>query len=160
MIRPITSNDAAAVAAIYNHYIANTIITFEENVVSPAEMNERIAQVTRSHPWLVDEEDGEIRGYAYASTWRARASYRHSTESTIYMAPAHSGRGFGSALYGELLALLERAGMHCIVGVIALPNPGSVALHEKLGFRKVGHLDQIGRKFDTWIDVGYWQRVL
>jgi len=160
MLRLVSPADAAAIAAIYNHYVSNTMVTFEEELVSDAAMAERIAQVTRTHPWLIDEENGEIRGYAYASPWRPRASYRHSAESTIYLAHTCTGRGVGTALYRELLARLAATDLHCVVGVIALPNPISVAVHEKLGFRKVGHLEQIGRKFGTWIDVGYWQLML
>lgn len=160
MIRAASQRDSAAIAAIYNHYIENTMVTFEEEPVTAAAMGERIAQVQRSHPWLVEEEDGSVRGYAYVSTWRPRASYRHSAESTIYLHPAAMGRGIGAALYRRLLETLVPGDVHCVVGVIALPNPASIALHEKLGFRKVGHLEQIGRKFDTWIDVGYWQRLI
>lgn len=160
MIRPGGPRDAAPIAAIYNHYVENTTITFEEETVAAAAMAERIAQITRTHPWLVDEENGEVRGYAYASPWRPRASYRYSTESTIYLAHTCTGRGIGTAIYRALLARLAETDLHCVVGVIALPNPVSVALHEKLGFRKVGHLEQIGRKFDTWIDVGHWQLLL
>ncbi len=160
MIRDATPGDAAAIAAIYNHYIENTTITFEEETVPAAVMAERIAQVTGTHPWLVDEDGGAVRGYAYASAWRARASYRHSVESTIYLAQSRTGRGVGGALYRELLARLRAADFHTVVGVIALPNPASVALHETLGFRKVGQLEQIGRKFETWLDVGYWQLLL
>ena len=160
MIRTVSPNDAASIASIYNHYVEKTTITFEEDLVSAAVMAERIEQVTRAHPWLVDEENGSMRGYAYASQWRPRASYRHSAESTIYVAHTCTGRGVGAALYRELLTRLAEADFHCAVGVIALPNTASVALHEKFGFRKVGHLEQIGRKFDTWIDVGHWQLLL
>jgi phosphinothricin acetyltransferase len=160
VIRAVSPDDAASIAAIYNHYVEKTTITFEEDPVSDAAMAERIAQVALTHAWLVDDENGEIRGYAYASQWRPRASYRHSAESTIYLAHTCTGRGIGAILYGELLARLADTDLHCVVGVIALPNPASVALHEKLGFQKVGHLEQIGRKFDTWIDVGHWQLLL
>lgn len=157
MIRDAKSRDAEQIAAIYNHYIEHTIITFEEEPLSVAIMAERIAQVVVHHPWLVDEEHGTIRGYAYATQFRPRASYRHSAESTVYLAPNETGRGLGSALYGALLERLRRDGLHNVLGGIALPNPASVALHEKLGFAKVAHFQQVGRKFDTWIDVGYWQ---
>jgi phosphinothricin acetyltransferase len=158
MIRAATSEDAAAIATIYNHYVEHTVITFEEETVPVAAMAERITQVTVAYPWLVDETDGQMRGYAYATQWRPRASYRLSAESTIYLAPGETNRGLGTALYRMLLEALRAAGLHCVLGGIALPNPASVALHEKLGFRKVGHLLQVGRKFDTWIDVGYWQK--
>jgi len=160
MIRAATSEDAAAIATIYNHYVEHTVITFEEEPVPVAAMAERITQVTVAYPWLVDETDGQMRGYAYATQWRPRASYRLSAESTIYLAPGETGRGLGTALYRALLEPLRAAGLHCVLGGIALPNPASVALHEKLSFNKVGHLLQVGRKFDAWIDVGYWQKPL
>lgn len=160
MIRPATATDAAPVAAIYNHYIEHTVITFEEEPVSAAAMAERIARTTETYPWLVDEANGEIRGYAYATRWRERCSYRHSTESTVYLAPTQVRRGLGSALYRALLDELRRGDYRCVLGGIALPNPASVALHEKLGFHKVAHLVEVGRKFDRWIDVGYWQLML
>jgi len=159
MIRSVCSGDAGAIAAIYNHYVAHTIITFEEEPVDDGTMAQRIADVTESYPWLVDEEGGRIRGYAYATRWRPRASYRFSTESTVYLAPGEVGRGIGTELYRTLLDRLAATGLHCVLGGIALPNAASVALHEKLGFEKVGHLRAVGRKFDQWIDVGYWQKV-
>ncbi len=160
MIRAASARDAASIAAIYNHYVENTTVTFEEEPFSAAVIAERIAEVTRTHPWLIHEEKGEVRGYAYGSPWRPRASYRHSAESTIYLSHSCTGSGVGTALYRELLSSLAKIELHCVVGVIALPNPASVALHEKLGFQKVGHLEQIGRKFDTWIDVAHWQLLL
>jgi len=83
-----------------------------------------------------------------------------SVETTIYLAPGAIGRGFGSRLYGELLVALQALPIHAAMGGIALPNPASIALHEHCGFRKVGHFEQVGRKFGSWIDVGYWQRLL
>jgi len=160
MIRAATPADAEAICGIYNHYVRETIVTFEEQPVLPAEMAERIVRVTATHPWLVEEHDGRLRGYAYASVWRPRASYRYSTEGTIYLAPDCVGRSLGTALYGDLLSLVRAAGAHPIVGALALPNPASVALHEKLGFEKAAELREVGRKFDRWIDVGYWQLML
>jgi len=160
MIRAATPADAEAICGIYNHYVRETIVTFEEQPVLPAEMAERIVRVTATHPWLVEEHDGRLRGYAYASVWRPRASYRYSTEGTIYLAPDCVGRSLGTALYGDLLSLVRAAGAHTIVGALALPNPASVALHEKLGFEKAAELREVGRKFDRWIDVGYWQLML
>jgi phosphinothricin acetyltransferase len=159
VIRSAGVDDAAAIAAIYNHYVEHSMITFEEEPVADSAMAQRIVEVTQSYPWLVDEEDGKIRGYAYATRWRPRASYRFSTESTAYLAPGEVGRGLGTELYRNLLDALAAAGVHCVLGGIALPNAASVALHEKLGFEKVAHLRAVGRKFDQWIDVGYWQKV-
>ena len=161
MIRTATAGDADAIARIYNHYVANTIITFEEQAVSSEEMAARIAEIAAaSLPWLVAELDGSIVGYAYASKWKGRCAYRFSAECTVYLDPDCVGRGYGTMLYGRLFAALRERGMHAVIGGVALPNPASVALHEKLGMRKVAHFGEVGYKFDRWIDVGYWQATL
>ena len=160
MIRECTTADAAAICAIYNPYVRETVITFEEAPVSAAEMAQRIAEVTARLPWLVAEEQGAVVGYAYATPWKVRSAYRFSVEATVYVAPGHMGRGVGTELYRALLAGLRPLGVHCAVGGIALPNEASVALHEKLGFKKIGQFVEIGRKFDRWVDVGYWELIL
>lgn len=160
MIRMATRADAESVCAIYNHYVAHTIVTFEEQAVTAAEMQSRMAAVLEKLPWWVLEHDGVIAGYAYASPWKSRVGYRFSVESSIYLAPAQTGRGFGSALYQSLLDDLRARNIHCVIGGAALPNPASVALHEKLGFTKIAHFRENGFKFGRWIDVAYWQRLL
>jgi phosphinothricin acetyltransferase len=157
MIRPATPDDAAAIVAIYNHYIDTTTISFEEHPVSPEDMAGRIRDVTAHLPWLVQERDGQVAGYAYATKWRVRAAYRYSAETSVYVAQGQGGRGIGSALYKALLEELRTHGIHMAIGGIAQPNPASVALHESLGFEKVAHFKEVGRKFDRWIDVGYWE---
>jgi phosphinothricin acetyltransferase len=160
-IREATPADAGPIAAIYNHYVAHTIVTFEEDLVSEGEMARRIEEVRAVPlPWLVAHEGGRVAGYAYATRWRARWGYRFSTEVTVYLDPAMAGRGIGSTLYGGLFPLLEAQGLHAIVGAIALPNPASVALHERFGMRQVAHFSEVGFKLGRWVDVGYWQRTL
>lgn len=156
-IRAATPDDARAIAAIYNHYITDTVITFEEQPVRAAEMARRIRTVIPVLPWLVLERQGGIAGYACATPWRARSAYRFSVETTIYLDSRFAGQGLGISLYRALLEGARRSGVHTAFGVVALPNPASVALHEKCGFRKVGHLAEAGWKFDRWVDVGYWQ---
>ncbi|GLH74342.1 N-acetyltransferase [Geothrix limicola] len=160
MIRPVTLEDAPALADIYNPYIRDTTITFEEVPVTAADMAARITQVTETYPWLVWEEGGRVLGYTYSSVWRSRAAYRHSTETAIYFAMGQGGQGRGTALYQALLEELRRRGFHLVLGGLALPNEASVRLHEKLGFRKSGHMREAGRKFDRWIDVGFWELLL
>lgn len=159
-IRLATTQDAAAICQIYNPYILNTVISFETEAVSVEEMVQRIEDVLAEFPWLVYEEQGRILGYAYAGKWRARKAYQHSVESSVYIAQDSGGKGIGTLLYQRLIDELSKQSVHAVFGGIALPNPGSVALHEKLGFVKVGHLPQVGRKFDQWLDVGYWQLLL
>ena len=159
-IRACTSADAAAICAIYNPYVRETVITFEETPVPTAEMAQRIGDVTAHWPWLVAEEQGAILGYAYATPWKARSAYRFSVETTVYVAPGHMRRGLGAALYRQLIDELRVRGVHAAVGGIALPNAASIALHEKLGFKKIGQFVEIGRKLDRWVDVGYWELIL
>ncbi len=160
-IRPASSLDAARICAIYNHYVATTTISFEEAPVHDADMAGRIADVTNGGlPWLVLEVDGDVAGYAYATRWRARPAYRHAVESSVYLDPALAGRGHGRRLYETLLAGLRSRGLHTVIGGIAQPNERSVALHERLGFRKVAHFAEVGQKFGRRIDVGYWQLLL
>ncbi len=157
MIRPVTPDDAAAIVAIYNHYIATTTISFEEQAVTPEDMAGRIRDVTAGLPWLVHEQDGEVLGYAYATKWRARSAYRFAAETSVYVAFGQGGKGIGSGLYKALLEELRAREIHMAIGGIAQPNEASVALHESLGFEKVAHFKQVGRKFDRWIDVAYWE---
>jgi phosphinothricin acetyltransferase len=161
MIRPVTSQDAAALAAIYNYYVENTTITFEEAPIAPEIMNERVDEVTAAHlPWLVAEEGGKIVGYACASKWKGRSAYRFSVEISVYLTPETVSKGWGTKLYTELFASLREGSIHTVIGGIALPNPASVALHEKFGMRKVAHFLEVGFKFKHWVDVGYWQTTL
>ena len=156
-IRTATPSDAGAIAAIYNWYIANTIITFEVDPVPASEMARRIESVLAAHDWLVLEREGELLGYAYAGRFRERAAYGHATESTIYLRHGLEGKGLGRPLYAELVRRTFARGYRHMVGAIALPNEPSVRLHERLGFAAAGRLVRIGRKFDRWIDVGNWQ---
>lgn len=159
-VRVAAPEDAEAMASIYNHYVTQTVVTFEEETLSTSEISRRLKDVqTASLPWLVAERDGLLVGYAYATKWRPRRAYRFSAEVTVYVHPDHGARGIGSALYSQLLAELRGSGIHTAIGGIALPNEASVRLHEKFAFKKVAHLEAVGFKFNRRIDVGYWQRV-
>jgi L-amino acid N-acyltransferase YncA len=161
VIRSAGAADADAIATIYNHYVAHTVITFEEHAVPAQDMAMRMADVqAQDLPWLVVENDGEIVGYCYASRWKARSAYRYSVETTIYLKPGAEGRGLGKRLYTALLDILRTKRMHAAIGGAALPNPASVALHEALGFEHVGTFREVGFKHGRWVDVGYWQLVL
>jgi phosphinothricin acetyltransferase len=156
-IRRATPDDAAAIADIYNWYVANTVITFEIDPVSTAEMAKRIEGVLEKYDWLVHERDGAVLGYAYATRFRERAAYRFITESTIYLKNGLQGQGLGKPLYRALIERLVALGYRSLIGGIALPNDPSVRLHESLGFDKVAHYRRVGFKFERWIDVGSWQ---
>lgn len=161
MIRQANLNDSAAMTQIYNPFILDTCITFEVDPVDAAEMARRMGDVAAaSLPWLVVEQDGKMAGYCYAHPWMERAAYQHTVESTIYLAPEFQRRGLGRQLYRALLAELKKRPVHAVISIIALPNPASVGLHESLGFEKVAHFREVGRKFGGWIDVGYWQLMM
>jgi phosphinothricin acetyltransferase len=160
-IREATAADADAVAAIYSGYVTTTAISFEAEAVGAEEMAARMAEVTeRGHPWLVAELAGRVVGYAYAIQFHPRAAYLHTAEVTIYLEPSTTGRGIGAALYSELLPRVRALGFHSTIATIALPNDASVGFHESFGFTAVGRLPEVGRKFDRWIDLGYWQLML
>ena len=160
MIRPATVTDAHAISVVYNHFILNTTVTFEETAISPGDMAQRIEAHAGRLPFLVAEIDNAVAGYAYAAPWKTRSAYRHSVESSIYVASEFTGMGLGSRLYQALLQDLRKQGVHAVLAGIALPNKASIGLHEAFGFSKVGQMREVGRKFDQWIDVGYWQLIL
>ncbi len=157
-IRPVAPSDAARIADIYNHYIRHTTISFEETPVSVSEIEQRIAKVAAAKlPWLVIEDGGQVQGYAYASLWRDRTAYRFTVEPSVYLDHQLRGGGLGKRLYRHLLDTLRQIGIEQVIGVIALPNPVSIALHEAFGFRQVGEFTHVGYKFDRWLSVSYWQ---
>lgn len=158
-IRACEVKDIQSLCDIYNYYIENTIISFEEIPVDATEMSRRLAACTRSLPWYICELDGLVAGYAYASPWKERSAYGHSLEITVYVKNSMVGQGCGKALYEALIAALEKIDCHSILACIALPNEASVGLHEYFGFTKVAHFAEVGRKFDRWVDVGYWQKI-
>jgi phosphinothricin acetyltransferase len=162
MIRAARAEDAKVICDIYNYYISDTVITFEEQTITPAEMLTRIEAVQDNDlPWFVIEDiTSKVVGYAYAAKWRERFSYRFSVEVTAYLSKGHGGKGLGSQLYQTLFESLKDKGIHSVIGGITLPNDASVALHEKFNMKKVAHFTEVGFKFDRWLDVGYWQASL
>ena len=160
-IRDATPHDAGTIAAIYNHFVRETIVTFEEVEIDAGEIARRMESVwAASLPWLVAEEGGEVVGYTCATTWKERVGYRFSVEITVYLAAAAVGKGLGLRLYRALFPRLEERGVHAVIGGIALPNDASVALHARMGMKQVAHFEQTGFKFGRWIDVVYWERLL
>lgn len=157
MIRQIVPSDFEAIANIYNHYISDSVISFEIIPVSISEMKDRVESiVTKGLPWLVAEEVGEVIGYAYASQWNSRSAYKNSVEVSVYLSHLKTSQGVGTALYEALFEQLKGR-FHTAIGGITLPNPASVSLHEKFGMQKVAHFKEVGFKFEQWLDVGYWQ---
>ncbi len=159
-IRKASTTDAPAICGIYNHYIANTAITFETEPLTIEQMETRIADISAYFPYLVYEMDGLVVGYCYANTWKSRCAYLHTLETTIYIHPDYVGRGIGRKLMHSLLEGLNDIPAHALIAGISLPNEASVKLHESVGFEKVAHFKQVGWKFDRWIDVGNWELIL
>lgn len=159
-IRQALSRDADAIVAIYNPFVLNTTVTYELEAVPAADMAARILAKQAIHDWLVLEDASEVLGYAYYGSFRERAAYRHVVESSIYLAPQARGRGLGRTLYEALLARAAEQGYREMIGVIALPNPGSVRLHEAMGFSPVGVVARSGYKFGQYLDTGFWQKSL
>jgi L-amino acid N-acyltransferase YncA len=159
-IRPVTLQDAPAIAAIYNHYVRETTVTFEEADVTDADMASRLAAASDIHPWLVGEKGGVVIGYANARKYHERAAYRHTVETAVYLDHHHFGAGAGTALYDALLRTLPRGKVRSLIGSIALPNAASIRLHEKFSFKQAADYPQLGFKFGRWIDVVCFYRLL
>ncbi len=160
-IRHVNINDAPQIAEIYNHYIATSHATFEIDTVDTIEIEKRIDKFrVAGYPYLVCEDNGEIAGYAYGHQFRPRPAYRHSIEVSVYIKPGHERKAIGTRLYESLFSEINKGDFHTIIAGISLPNEASVKLHEKFGFKKVAHFREVGRKFDRWIDVGYWEMIL
>jgi phosphinothricin acetyltransferase len=161
LIRVASAADAAAITGIYAPYVTDTFVSFEEQAPDAAEMARRIVGDGRGlHPWLAAEIDEEVIGYASSSPFRTRPAYRWSVESGVYLAPDAQGRGLGRALMERLLDLLTRQGFTAVVAGITLPNPASVALHEKLGFTPCATYRDTGFKLGEWRTVQVFNRDL
>ena len=159
-IRSARPADAAGICSIYNHYIENSTISFEEVAVSVEEMQSRIRDHKADLPWLVYCDQEKVVAYAYATPWRARSAYRFSVETTVYVDKEYGRRGIARALYQTLIEQLRHAKLHTAIAGIALPNSASIGLHEAFGYEKVAEFKEVGMKFDEWVNVGYWQLAL
>jgi L-amino acid N-acyltransferase YncA len=158
IVRSATAEDASPLAEIYNYYIQTSHATFELDEVKPGDMATRIIESVQSgFPFLVADDLGSIAGYSYGRAFRPRPGYRHAVEVAVYIRPDRQRQGIAVELYRQLFPKLISDGAHSLIATIALPNDASIILHEKFGFEKVAHLCEVGRKFDRWIDVGYWQ---
>ncbi len=157
MIRPLSINDTEELLDIYNYYVLNSIVTFDDEALSLEAFKDKIARISVDYPFIVFEENDEILGYAYGSRWRPKPAYKHTVESTVYVKHDVLGKQVGTRLYTELLSQLKEQNYHVVLGGLTLPNDASVKLHEKFGFKQVAHFKEVGLKFDKWLDVGFWQ---
>jgi phosphinothricin acetyltransferase len=161
-VRPAVDADLAALTAIYNHYVLHTAITFDLRPFMPEERRPWFDAhaATGRHRLIVAEEDSAIAGYASTSRWRPKPAYDTTVEATVYCRQDCIGRGLGTLLYTALFESLADEDVHQIVAGVALPNDPSIRLHERVGFRRVGVFSQVGRKFDRFWDVAWFQRSL
>lgn len=159
-IRSARTEDAADLVAIYAPYVEKTAITFETEVPTVEAFASRIEKTLEKFPYLVAVEEGALVGYAYASTYYARAAYDWTVELSVYIKQEARGKGIGSLLYAALEEELTVRGFKNFLACIALPNPASIALHEKRGYEQVAHFKKVGYKFDTWHDIVWLQKSL
>ncbi|MFH6626010.1 GNAT family N-acetyltransferase [Streptococcus suis] len=159
-IRSARIEDAADLVAIYAPYVEKTAITFETQVPTVSEFASRIEKTLEKFPYLVAVEEGTLVGYAYASTYYARAAYDWTVELSVYIQQEARGKGIGTLLYNALERELIARGFKNFLACIALPNPASIALHEKRGYEQVAHFKKVGYKFDTWHDIVWLQKSL
>jgi L-amino acid N-acyltransferase YncA len=162
VIRPAIPADTEQVAAIFAHYVATSVVTFEEVPPTAADWRQRREDLAgRNLPFLVASAEAAVCGFAYASPWRPKPAYRHTVEDTVYVSPGCTGRGLGGALLGALLAGCEQAGARQVIAVIAdTGSDASAALHRRFGFTQAGRLTGVGRKQGQWIDTVLMQREL
>ena len=152
-VRPVKPADAAALAAIYNYYVRETVISFETEPLRVAQMRERIVQIAAEFPYLVCEQDGRVVGYACAHRWKERAAYSQTWESSIYLHHEWRARGVGRALMEALVPMCRAAGCRALIACITAENQASVAFHKSLGFRQVSLFPAVGCKFGRLLDV-------
>lgn len=160
MIREVRPDDAAQIAGIYNRYILETTISFETQPLSAEDMRKRIEEISSYFPYLVAENNGKLIGYCYAHPWKERAAYCKTLETTIYLASEAKGKGLGTRLMDRLIDECRNRGYHVLIACITAENEESCRFHERLGFKKVSHFEQVGQKFGRWLDVADYELIL
>ena len=162
-IRDATEADLPHIREIYNHYVMNSTVTFDEERMTLAALRHKYKNVTtKKMPFLVAQSpSGQILGYAYVYPWKDKAAYRFTVENSIYLGPASTGKGLGHALLGELITRSKAAGLKEIVAVIADKGAeASIAIHKSFGFKEIGHMGKVGFKFGRWLGTVLMQKSL
>lgn len=160
-IRPAVEDDLREIATIYNHEVAHSIATFDLEAPTLEYWHEKLAgNHPGDHLLVAVDTDEDVVGYAYSWSYRPRPAYELTRETSIYLDPSVRGQGIGRLLYPALLDTMAASGVHTAVALVALPNPGSVRLHQTVGFEHVGTMREVGFKFDQWIDVEWYQKLL
>lgn len=157
MIRAFHIQDTKQLLEIYNYYVLNTTVTFDIEALSLEAFLEKINHINSEYPFIVYEENSSILGFAYGSRFRPKPAYNYAVESTVYVKQSAHGKQIGTKLYAELLKQLKKTNLHTVLGVLTIPNPASIKLHEKFAFKQVANLKEVGLKFGAWHDVGIWQ---
>lgn len=160
IIRLAEEQDVPGILEIYSPFILDTAVTFEETVPEEDSFWERMQLIMSELPFLVCEIDGRIAGYAYASGYRSRASYRWTKEVSVYMHPDFHRKRVALALYTSMNEMVRYQGVADLLAIITLPNESSVAFHEYVGYRKCGEFSKVGYKLDQWQDVGWFELFL
>jgi phosphinothricin acetyltransferase len=159
-LRPATDSDLVAINDIYNHYVHHSTCTYQEEPEPLAARRQWFKHHGDSHPVIVAEADGQVVGWGSLSAYHARSAYRRTVENSVYVHPQHHRGGIGSLLLQELILRAHELGYHIIIASIDGDQTASIALHAKFRFEKVGHLRQVGFKFDRWLDVIYMELML
>lgn len=162
-IRDARVEDLPSVREIYNHYVANSTVTFDEKPMTLASLRSKFQHATKlGMPFLVAANPtGQILGYAYVYPWKEKAAYRFTVENSIYLGPAATGKGLGKELLAELITRSREAGLKEIIAVIADKGAdASIAMHRKFGFKEIGHMGKVGYKFDRWLGTVLLQKSL
>ena len=158
MIRAATLQDVPAILDIYRPFILNTAITFEYDVPTLAEFEQRFLSITKEHPWLVWEENGKVLGYAYAEKTFTRAAYQWAADLAIYLAPEAQGKGIGRKLYKAVEDIIRKQGYHLCYGVVTSANKKSCAFHEAMGYVKRAEFPDCGYKFGNWYGTIWYEK--
>lgn len=162
-LRAAEAKDCFAICEIYNFYIQNSVVTFDEQTMEVSQWEEKLTYLNKqSFPFIVAESDnGEILGFAYVAPWRQKSAYRTTVEDSIYLRAAATGKRVGTKLLEQLLVLSKQAGIKEVVAVISDSGAdSSVRLHEQFGFKRQGHLAKVGFKFDRWLGTILMQKSL
>ena len=162
-IREATEHDLPHIREIYNHYVLNSTVTFDEKPMTIAALRRKFASVQKlSFPYIVAvSPSGQILGYAYVYPWKEKAAYRFTVENSIYLGPASTGKGLGKVLLGELITRSKAAGIKEIIAVIADKGAeGSIKIHKDYGFKDIGHMGKVGFKFGRWLGTYMMQKSL
>lgn len=157
MIRTLQPEDAAAVAVLYNHYVLHSTVSFEEEPLDAGRMRRRLEHAAVR---FVCEREGRIVGFGYTHEWKERAAYRHTQEVTVYVAPDSTGLGIGRRIVERLVAECRTTQCRALIACITADNFPSRRLFEAVGFRRVSHFEQVGRKFGRWLDVVDYELLL